>query len=95
MLESEFKKRTIGRIQGLFEEDDLVFISPKSRSLPDVIILGFQAWAALEFKRAPDSSLQPNQAYHIDRLNNLCYASFVRPENVEGVLDDLEKLFTS
>lgn len=97
MLESEFKRRAIQEIQERFSHLDLDFIEPKihNRSLPDVVILGPIKWAVLEFKRNQYESKRPNQEFHISRLNEKGYATFVYPENLEGVLGDLEELFTS
>ena len=97
MLESEFKSHTKDRIRERLPNIDLDFIESKTitRSKPDLFIIGFHAWAALEFKRSKNAPKQPNQAYTIERLGVKGYASFVYPENLEEVLDDLERLFTS
>ena len=97
MLEREFKKSAKNAIRYKFSNLDLDFIEgqPDSRSMPDLIILGPQVWAALEFKRSEDAPHRPNQGYHISRLNKKGYARFVYPENLEEVLDDLEVLFLS
>ena len=98
MLESEFRVRVKNRIQGRFPNLDLDFIDTNAynfRSMTDLVILGPFVWAALEFKRSENASRQPNQEYHVERLNRKGYASFVSPENLEEVLDDLEELFLS
>ena len=94
-LETIFKKRFIAQIRLRLCGVDLDFIhtQPNNRSMPDTLILGPLYWAALEFKRSEDADRQPNQEYHVDRLMERGYASFVYPENVEEVLDDLERLF--
>ena len=76
---------------------DLDFIEPntRKRSLPDIFVIGPSYWAALEFKRSGDANHQPNQDWHIQRLNEKGYAVFVEPSNAEEVLNDLERLFTS
>lgn len=97
MLESEFKNYTKKRIMDRFPNLDLDFINtkPYHRSMPDVFIIGPGVWAALEFKRFEDSDYRPNQEYNILRLNKKGYATFVFPENLEEVLDELEILFSS
>ena len=97
MLESELKGRVKNRIRQRLPYTELTFIEPKtfSRSHPDLVILGLRAWAALEIKRSFDAPKQPNQQYRVDRLNLIGYARFVYPENLEEVLDELERLFTS
>lgn len=97
MLESRFKSETKSRIRELFYEVEIVDIhSGNPKSFPDTIVLGPNGkWAALEFKNEADAPRQPNQQYYVDKLNLIGYASFIYPEIVEGVLDDLERLFAS
>lgn len=96
LLESKFKKDTIRRISRKFSKLDLDFIDTSMyRSVPDTFIIAPYVWAALEFKRSEDAPQRPNQNHHIERLNRKGYASFVFPENVEEVLNDLEVLFLS
>lgn len=96
MKESKFKKQFQSKLEERTKGIDLDFFNWQgSRSRPDMIILGTNVWATLEFKRSKNASAQPNQDYHIDRLAKKGYARFVYPENEEEVLDDLEELFTS
>lgn len=98
MLESQFKRHVKCSIRDRFPNLDLDFIDTNAynfRSMTDLVVLGPEVWAALEFKRSEDSPHQPNQDYHISRLNKKGYASFVFPENLEEVLDELEVLFSS
>jgi len=94
MLESRFKRKTLKRISERLSGINLDFIHPNRRSQPDVIILGPKVWAALEFKKEKNSNKQPNQVFYVSRMNEQSYARFVHPGNVEGVLDELEQLFT-
>ena len=96
MLESEFKKEFIERIRSRLPEVDLDFIhtKPYNRSKPDLVILGPIRWATLEFKKTKRSKQQPNQEYHILRMDAKGYARFVYPSNSEEVLDELERLFS-
>ena len=95
MLESQFKRRVIQTIKDMLPEIDLDFIESDNRSMPDTYILGPGIWAALEFKASDKAPRRPNQEWHINRLNAKGYARFVYPENLEEVLDELERLFTS
>jgi hypothetical protein len=95
MLESTFKKQFKQRVIDRFPELDLDFVTPVSRFMPDMIILGPTIWAALEFKRSESSPHRPNQHYHISRLNKKGFARFVFPENEEEVFHELEILFSS
>lgn len=63
------------------------------QGVPDHLVLFEDRWAALESKRARDSSRRQNQEYHIDRLNEKGYASFVHPDNLEEVVHDLQRAF--
>ena len=96
MKESKFKEQAKKRIFNRLLGVDIDYIEPTGpRSFPDIVILGPRYWAALEFKQSEDASHQPNQDYHVERLNNKGFAMFVFPENLEVVLDELEKLFAS
>ena len=97
MLESKFKKEAKQRIRERCPNVDLDFVNTKpfNRSMPDTFVVGPWSWAALEFKRAEGATQQANQDYHIKRLNRKGYATFVFPENLEEVLNDLERIFTS
>lgn len=97
MRESRFKEYAKERIKLRLYKIELDYIEGKAadRSMPDLYILGPKYWAALEFKTSKDASHQPNQDYHVERLNKKGFAMFVYPENLEVVLDELERLFTS
>lgn len=96
MKEAGFKSEFLGRLSARCAEEGVELeIIPKNplRSRPDTVILGKGAWATLEFKRSKDADHQPNQDYHILRLNKMGYAAFVYPENSEEVFGELERLF--
>lgn len=65
------------------------------QGVPDLIVLYNNHWAMLECKKSESASHRPNQDYYVKKLDEMSYASFVYPENVEGVLDDLRKAFRS
>ena len=95
MLESQFKKEFKERIKSRLRGIDLDFIenNTTNRSIPDLVILGSPVWAALEFKRTSRSKAQPNQPYHVARMDKKSYARFIYPSNSEEILEELVRLF--
>lgn len=65
------------------------------QGVPDLIVLYDKHWAMLECKKSENASHRPNQDYYVKKLGEMSYASFVYPENVEGVLNDLREAFRS
>ena len=65
------------------------------QGVPDLIVLYDKHWAMLECKKSENASHRPNQDYYVKKLDEMSYASFVYPENVEGVLNDLREAFRS
>lgn len=94
MKESTFQRRTILRIKELCP-DCFVMKNDSSyvQGVPDFIILFEDRWAMLEFKQSPTARVQPNQAYWVEQLNDMSFAAFVDPENVEDVLYALQRSF--
>lgn len=92
MKESDFKRQLKEKLYEMFpgcliskfDENDI-------QGLPDILILYRDRWAALECKRAFNSSRRPNQSYYVEVLNDMSYAAFVSPENEEVILDDLQQ----
>lgn len=62
---------------------------------PDLFILFGSKWAALEVKNSGTASHRPNQDYRIKRFNDMSFAAFIFPENLEEILNDLERFFLS
>lgn len=94
MKESEFQKFLKNELQDIFPGCIILKNDPNNiQGFPDLLILWNDRWAALECKRSEDSSRRPNQEYYIHLLDNMSFASFIYPENMEEVLDDLERSF--
>ena len=95
-LERDFQRKLIGAIYERFPgcfvmKNDPTYI----QGIPDLVILYKHRWAALEVKKdaisAEPRHLQPNQETYVALLNDMSYAAFVYPENVEEVLNDLQQ----
>jgi hypothetical protein len=95
-LESKFQSNLIKELKCLFPgcmvlKNDSNYI----QGIPDLLLLYKKHWAALECKRTADSSVQPNQPYYVDLMDDMSFAAFVYPENREEVLDGLQSAFRS
>lgn len=95
MLESNFqRKRLIEEIENTYPGAIVLKTDPSYiRSFPDLLILEGDRWASLETKRSSTASHQPNQPYYVKLLNQMSYASFVHPNNIEEVMRGLQQTF--
>ena len=90
MLESRFKTRLIKELKDLFPGCIVLHMDPNEiQGIPDLLILYGNKWAALEGKKFEDASVRPNQAYYVDLMDCMSFASFIYPENKDEVLDAL------
>lgn len=95
MLEGPYKTGLTDRIYKRFGEDECMVVRLDAglmQGIPDMGILfrgGF--WATLEAKTSMNARRQPNQAWFVDKMNGLCFAAFICPENEEAVLNELEE----
>ena len=92
MLESKFQSNLIKELKAMFPgciimKNDASY----TQGIPDLLVLHNDRWAALECKQAANSRRRPNQAYYIDRMNEMSYANFIYPENKEEVLRELQQ----
>lgn len=61
------------------------------QGIPDYLVLYDNKWAALEIKRSATAPRRPNQQYYIDLMDKMSYAAFIYPENMEEVLNELQR----
>ena len=88
--ESAFQARLIkeikDRLPGCYvTKQDAGYI----QGIPDLLVLYKKRWATLECKRSEDSPHQPNQDYHVRKMNEMSFSRFIFPENKEEVLDEM------
>ena len=100
MTENTFQSKIIQKIRNLFPGCIILKNDPNYlQGFPDLLILYHNKWAALEVKdseqASEDPSLQPNQAHYITVLDRMSYASFIYPENMKRILNELQQTFRS
>lgn len=94
MLENKFKTKLIKTIKSRFPGSFVFHLDPtECQGAPDLLIIFGKHWAALEGKKNKSASLRPNQQYYVDRFNEMSFARIIFPENVEEVLDEMERSF--
>ena len=90
MKESAFQASLIRTIKNLLPGCIVLKNDPSYiQGIPDLIILDGVTWACLEVKKSSDASRRPNQEFYINKMSKMSYASFVYPENVQQVLEDM------
>ena len=63
------------------------------QGIPDLTIFYKNKWATLECKRDRYAKLRPNQEYYVDKMNAMSFSAVIYPENMEEVLDGMERSF--
>lgn len=96
ILERKFQSYLIEKLKDLFPGCIILKNDPNlTQGIPDLIILYYDKWAALEVKSFKNAKTQPNQKYWINLLSKLSYANFIYPENEKEVLYELQQAFRS
>lgn len=95
-MESNFQHRLIQTIKKRFKgcmvlKNDATYI----QGIPDLMVLYKSHWAALECKARKNAHHQPNQEFYVKKMNEMSFAAFIFPENMEEVLDAMEQSFKS
>lgn len=94
MLERDFERGLRKHLESIFPGCLYLKLDPTAiQGIPDRLVIWRDRWAALELKRSPRAKRQPNQEYYIKMMDHWSFAAFVDPENVEEVLDALQRAF--
>lgn len=92
MLESTFQTRFKERLEDMFPGCIVFKVNTSFRQgAPDLFMIWGTRWAAFELKRSHDAAKQRNQEYYVGQFNEMSFAAFVEPENLEDVLYDLQR----
>lgn len=92
MRESGFQARLIRTLKDRFPGCVVLKNDPNYiQGIPDLTIFYNDRWAMLECKRSENESHQPNQDYYVERMDDMSFARFIFPENMEEVLYELER----
>jgi hypothetical protein len=91
-LESRFKAELIAEIERRFPGAIVLKTDANQlQGIPDQIILYGDRWAAFEAKRSGSAPHRPNQDYYVSLFNDMSYAAFVYPQNMEVILNELQQ----
>lgn len=94
MKERDFQKKLIRIIKNKYPSAIILKNDPNYiQGIPDILILYKDRWVALECKIKKEAHRQPNQIWYISKMKSMSYASFVYPENLDKVLNDIFELF--
>ena len=89
-FQAELKKKLAERFPGCVvmknDPNDI-------QGIPDLTVLYKDRWATLECKRSEIAHKQPNQEYYVGMMNNMSFSRFIYPENMEEVLNEMERSF--
>ena len=92
MLERDFQVELKIQLKNRFPGCLILKQDPNQlQGVPDLLVLYENKWATLETKKGSRSKRQPNQEYYVDQMNAMSFSAFVNPDNINDVLDDLER----
>lgn len=94
MNERDFQKKLIKQLKTMFPGIEIMKQDAGYKSgMPDLVLFYKNHYAMLECKKSADAHHQPKQDYYISKFNDWSYATFVYPENVNYILDELREVF--
>lgn len=89
-LESDFQSELKKEIESRLPGSIIMKTNPNYiKSIPDLLILYGNKWAALEVKRNKDASHRPGQDGRVRKMNNIGFADFIYPENKDEVINKI------
>ncbi len=92
--ENVFQASLIRTIKNLLPGCIVLKLDPNYiQGIPDLLVLYGFTWIALECKKSENAPHRPNQDHYIETMNTMSFATFVYPENVQQVLEDMVKYF--
>ena len=94
-LESDFVPRLKEELERRFPGCVVIKQDPNAsfQGMLDHVVLYEDKWAVLESKRGPKEKPRPNQPHYVEKFNEMSFAAFVNPQNMDEVLDDLQSAF--
>lgn len=96
MREAQYQAKLIKKLEAMFPGCMVLKNNPEHlQGVPDLLILYYGTWGALEVKLAADSDTQPNQVHYVGRMDEMSFAAFIYPEIEKDVLNDLQQALTS
>ena len=92
--EREYQKKLVKKLKDKFPGCYVIKNDAQlKQGIPDLLVLYSNKWVALEVKKSSTAGHRPNQDLHVERMNEMSYASFIYPENEAQVFKDLEEVF--
>ncbi|WP_458459245.1 hypothetical protein [Pseudobutyrivibrio sp.] len=93
-LERQFQAELKKRIRERFPGCVVMKNDPEGiQGIPDLTVLYKDRWATLECKKSEKASHRPNQDYYVKQMDDMSFSRFIYPENMEEVLDEMERSF--
>ena len=94
--ETKYRRELVKRLEMMFPGAVVTLNDASARQgVPDLTLFYQDKWAMLEVKINPPAAVQPNQAWYVDKFNQMSFARFINPENETEVLYDLQQAFRS
>ena len=94
MLERDYQSKLVRRLKREFVGCYVIKNDAQlKQGIPDLLVLFKDKWIALEVKNSKTAHHQPNQDFHVERMNEMSYACFIYPENEDEVIEKMKEVF--